>query len=168
MRLTTPMLLLGAVLAYGYLSRSKTAPAADSWSGGSDIPTMGATTSAIKAQITQQFASREGALPGIAVNPTTGVIVADTIYKGRPSVSDAAWTHNLQKRYGPATPMLATDNPLEKIIQTVGGTSHIASRRPASQSESDAARAANLRSMISSGAKDPKTLSASSKALLGM
>jgi hypothetical protein len=138
----------------------------------------------------------DGELPMVGVNPA-GYIVATHMYKGKTAISSEAHTYNLQKKYGTGVQITQLANPLEKKVtqswkidasqlapgqvvragpfevtrESGGGTyqySKIASRSPTSKAEATSARAENLRDLIARGAKDPRTLSKKSRALLGM
>lgn len=82
----------------------------------------------------------QGSIP---VNPA-GAIIADTIYQGRPVQSQQALEYNIALKYGEATPIERTADPLTSIVTLVGGQTTTVGRSPTSDAEKLASRRANL------------------------
>lgn len=79
----------------------------------------------------------------IPVN-SSGAIIADTIYQGKPRKSQEAFEQNIQLKYGEATPIERTADPLTSVITLVGGQKETVGRSPSSDAEKYQARRANL------------------------
>lgn len=73
-----------------------------------------------------------------------GAIIADTIYNGKPVKSQSAFEQNIAVKYGEATPIERTADPLTSIITLVGGQTTTVGRSPSSDAEKYQARRANL------------------------
>lgn len=79
----------------------------------------------------------------IPVNES-GAIIADTVYQGKPRKSQEAFEQNIQLKYGEATPIMRTDDPLTSIITLVGGQQQAVGRSPSSDSDKYESRRASL------------------------
>ena len=86
---------------------------------------------------------------------STGHIIATDIFKGRASINQTAQIANILHREGPATGITLTGNPLEVIYTLAGGSTATSSRRPSSDAEVSAARAANIKAL--GGVRDSRT-----------
>jgi len=114
----------------------------------------------MQTPVGQQTTLVNGPLENIQVSER-GLVTATDIYKGRPSISQAAQVYNLQQRYGINTPMELNvgGDPLITRVQTAGGDTHLVSRRPANESERNASRLASLKDLASRNPDYTKTVS---------
>ena len=189
------VVLLGG-LAY-FLSRKDAPSSGSSTTSGADVsnssidnPLIAATDTSVGSSPIAAFARSGDSVVNVGgaeiLLNAKGYIRGDTLFKGKISKSADAQLYNLQKRYGENVKLYSdpsgdpTTVLVDKSIQITGplpagirvnelNTNQVtrSTRRPATQDEANAKRAANLTSLISSGQKSVDTLSKSSKKLLG-
>lgn len=184
MKIDLPLLIIGGVVAYALLKNNASASSGVSSGGGSGWSQNNISTPSPKTQSTAtnngfHTTQLNEAIAGTnlynatltsPIYSSTGNVIATDIYKGRASINEAAHVSNLIKNNAGAT-ILSTDNPLEKQVvygittasaasgNTSSSTKSVyswtSSRRPANETERQAAKAANIKAL--GGVRDSRT-----------